>query len=232
MDEKTEIQIDRNLGRWWLGRHIEVVTAVLLGLVSCMTAYTGFQAALYNSTMASSFSKAQVLSTQAESLYLAANQDYTQDAQLWSTLSELAIDIESADPDTVSRATAKYNTLFADIVTENFAAAIERANTVNNANPDDYVSPLDDEIYLETLFGPSYDTADGAEEQTAIGDRANSFGDQLGLYTVLMTIALFLLGVAAVVKRNLIKFLLIGFSVVVFLVASILTLMVPFVALG
>jgi hypothetical protein len=54
----------------------------------------------------------------------------------------------------------------------------------------------------------------------------------LTLYTVLMTIALFLLGVAAVVTRHLIKFMLIGFSVVVFLTALVLTLMVPFVALG
>ena len=232
MDEKTEIEIDRTLGRWWLGRHIEVVTAVLLGFVSCMTAYAGFQAALYDSTMAAAFSKAQVLSTQAESLYLEANQDYTQEAQLWSSLSELAIDMESADPDTAARASAKYESLWADVVSDNFAAAIERANAANEANPDDYVNPLDDETYLDTLFGPSYDKADQAAVQTAIGDRANSLGDQLGLYTVLMTIALFLLGVAAVVKRNLIKFLLVGFSVVVFVVAAILTLTVPFISLG
>ncbi len=232
MQELTEIEIDRKLGRWWLGRHIEVVTAVLLGFVSCMTAYAGFQSALYESTMAAAFSRAQVLSTQAESLYLAANQDYTQEAQLWGTLSELALDMESADPATAARATSRYNTLWADVVTDNFAAAIERANATNEANPDDYVNPLDDEIYLDTLFGPSNDKAEKAVAQTAIGDRANSLGDQLGLYTVLMTISLFLLGVAAVVKRNLIKFLLVGFSVSVFVVATILTLTVPFIALS
>lgn len=232
MDDKTEIEIDRKLGRWWLGRHIEVVTAVLLGFVSCMTAYAGFQSALYDSNMAAAYSRAQVLSTQAESLYLEANQDFTQEAQLWSTLSELAIDMESTNADTAARATAKYNTLWADVVTDNFAAAIERADAINEAYPDDYVNPLDDEMYLDSLFGPSYDKADQAAAQTAIGDRSNSLGDQLGLYTVLMTIALFLLGVAAVVKRNLIKFLLVGFSVAVFLVATVLTFTVPFIALG
>lgn len=232
MDDKTEIEIDRKLGRWWLGRHIEVVTAVLLGFVSCMTAYAGFQSALYDSNMAAAYSRAQVLSTQAESLYLEANQDFTQEAQLWSTLSELAIDMESTNSDTAARATAKYNTLWADVVSDNFAAAIERADAINEANPNDYVNPLDDETYLDSLFGPSYDKADQAAAQTAIGDRSNSLGDQLGLYTVLMTIALFLLGVAAVVKRNLIKFLLVGFSVAVFVVAAILTLTVPFISLG
>jgi hypothetical protein len=149
-----------------------------------------------------------------------------------SIVAENVRDVESADSATAARATAKYNTLWADVVTDNFAAAIERANATNEANPDDYVNPLDDEIYLDTLFGPSNDKADQALAQTAIGDRANSLGDQLGLYTVLMTIALFLLGVAAVVKRNLIKFLLVGFSVSVFVVATILTLTVPFIALS
>ncbi|NBX23231.1 MAG: hypothetical protein EBR52_03810, partial [Microbacteriaceae bacterium] len=74
--------------------------------------------------------------------------------------------------------------------------------------------------------------ADQSAAKTEEGNTANALGDKLTLYTVLMTIALFLLGVSAVVARLLIKTMLIGFSVVVFLLAVVLTLMVPFVSLA
>ena len=228
----TESPIDDRLERTWLGKRIEVITAILLGVVSCVTAYAGFQAALYDSNMASAYSQAQVLSTQAESLYLEANQSYTHDAQLWNTLNELSIDMESGDPDLAARASVKYSVLYSDSVTAEFDGAIQRSLAASEANGGEYVDPLSDEEYQTALFGASGDVAAQSAAKTEDGNVSNSYGDKLTLYTVLMTISLFLLGVAAVVTRQLIKFMLIGFSVVVFLTALVLTLMVPFVALG
>lgn len=228
----TDSSIDDRLAHTWLGKRIEVITAILLGVVSCVTAYAGFQAALYDSNMASAYSQAQVLSTQAESLYLEANQTYTQDAQLWNTLNELSIDMESGDAELAERASVKYSVLYSDAVTAEFDGAIQRSLAASDANGGEYVDPLNDEEYLTALFGASGDVAAESAAKTEDGNVANGFGDKLTLYTVLMTISLFLLGVAAVVSRQLIKFMLIGFSVVVFLTALVLTLMVPFVALG
>ena len=47
-------------------RNLELVVAILLGLVSIATAYASFQAALYDSTMAGKYATATTLSTQAE----------------------------------------------------------------------------------------------------------------------------------------------------------------------
>jgi Tfp pilus assembly protein PilV len=228
----SETPIDERLAHTWLGKRIEVITAILLGVVSCVTAYAGFQAALYDSNMASAYSQAQVLSTQAESLYLEANQSYTQDAQLWNTLNELSIDMESGDADLASRASIKYSVLYSDAVSAELDGAIQRSLAAADANGGEYVDPLSDEEYLTALFGASGEVSDQSAAKTEDGNLSNSYGDKLTLYTVLMTISLFLLGVAAVVTRQLIKFMLIGFSVVVFLTALVLTLMVPFVALG
>jgi hypothetical protein len=228
----SETPIDERLESTWLGKRIEVITAILLGVVSCVTAYAGFQAALYDSNMASAYSQSQVLSTQAESLYLEANQSYTQDAQLWNTLNELSIDMESGDADLAERASVKYSVLYSDAVTAELDGAIQRSLAASEANGGEYVDPLSDEEYLTALFGASGEVAAESAAKTEAGNVSNSYGDMLTLYTVLMTIALFLLGVAAVVTRHLIKFMLIGFSVVVFLTALVLTLMVPFVALG
>jgi len=228
----TTNDIDQRIGRTWLGKHIEVITAVLLGVVSCMTAYAGFQAALYDSNMASAYSQAQVLSTQSESLYLEANQTYTQDAQIWNTLNELSVDMDSTDRDLAARAATKYSVLYGDTVTVEFDGAIQRALAASAAKGGEYVDPLNDEEYLASLFGESGKVADQSAAKTEEGNTANALGDKLTLYTVLMTIALFLLGVSAVVARLLIKTMLIGFSVVVFLLAVVLTLMVPFVSLA
>jgi hypothetical protein len=228
----TTNDIDQRIGRTWLGKHIEVITAVLLGVVSCMTAYAGFQAALYDSNMASAYSQAAVLSTQSESLYLEANQTYTQDAQIWNTLNELSIDMDSSDRDLAARAATKYSVLYGDTVTVEFDGAIQRALAASAAKGGEYVDPLNDEEYLSSLFGESGTVADQSAAKTEEGNTANALGDKLTLYTVLMTIALFLLGVSAVVARLLIKTMLIGFSVVVFVLAVVLTLMVPFVSLA
>ena len=228
----TTNDIDQRIGRTWLGKHIEVITAVLLGVVSCMTAYAGFQAALYDSNMASAYSQAAVLSTQSESLYLEANQTYTQDAQIWNTLNELSIDMDSSDRDLAARAATKYSVLYGDTVTVEFDGAIQRALAASAAQGGEYVDPLNDEEYLSSLFGQSGTVADQSAAKTEEGNTANAFGDKLTLYTVLMTIALFLLGVSAVVARLLVKTMLIGFSVVVFVLAVVLTLMVPFVSLA
>jgi len=228
----TTNDIDQRIGRTWLGKHIEVITAVLLGVVSCMTAYAGFQAALYDSNMASAYSQAAVLSTQSESLYLEANQTYTQDAQIWNTLNELSIDMDSSDRDLAARAATKYSVLYGDTVTVEFDGAIQRALAASAAQGGEYVDPLNDEAYLSSLFGESGTVADQSAAKTEEGNTANALGDKLTLYTVLMTIALFLLGVSAVVARLLVKTMLIGFSVVVFVLAVVLTLMVPFVSLA
>ncbi|NBX24332.1 MAG: hypothetical protein EBR52_09605, partial [Microbacteriaceae bacterium] len=138
----TANDIDQRIGRIWLGKHIEVITAVLLGVVSCMTAYAGFQAALYDSNMASAYSQAQVLSTQSESLYLEANQTYTQDAQIWNTLNELSVDMDSTDRDLAARAATKYSVLYGDTVTVEFDGAIQRALAASAAKGGEYVDPL------------------------------------------------------------------------------------------
>lgn len=77
--------------------NIELVIVVLLGLISIATAYASFQAALYDSQMAGSYTKGSNLSTEAESLYLEGNQQFIEDTQVLNRLSELAIETKSAD---------------------------------------------------------------------------------------------------------------------------------------
>jgi hypothetical protein len=201
--------------------------------VSVATAYTSFQAALYDSQMASAYAVGQSYKTEAESMYLEANQQYVQDAQTLVKLFELNVEVESGDAATAALAQAKADAIYFASVSDTFAAAIAAADEANAASPDSpYISPQDDETYLAELFGPYEEQAAAADEKIIAGDRANGLSDQLTLYTVLMALSLFLLGIAAVMKKFGTQFLIIGIAMVIFTFSAVLTATVPFVALG
>jgi len=211
---------------------LELVVVILLGVVSVATAYASFQAALYDSHMASNYTRGQNAQTEAESLYLEANQQYMQDAETWNRLLELEVEMRSADPETAAAAEEKADWLLLTSVDEDFADAIAWAMTENEAHPGEYVSPLEHDEYLSARFGAYEETKAQGDSFIAQGDLDNANGDRLTLYTVLMAITLFLLGVAAVVRHRMVAWTLIVIGTAIFLVSAVLTAMVPFVALA
>ena len=219
-------------GSTWFAKHIEIIVVTLLGLVSVATAYTSFQASLYDSQMVGAYAVGNNLKTEAESMYLESNQQYVQDAQTLLRLDELNVEVQSGDAATAALAQAKVDSIFTSSVSETFAAAIAAADEANAASPDTFTSAQDDETYLAELFDPYQEKAVAADEKIAAGERYNGLSDQLTLYTVLMALSLFLLGVAAVLKKFRMQILIVGVSMVIFTFAAVLTAMVPFVALG
>jgi hypothetical protein len=212
--------------------NFELVIAILLGLVSISTAYASFQAALYDSKMAGEYTLGNTTSTEAESLYLEGNQQFMQDTQVWNRLTELRVEMNSPSPAIAATASDTYDTLKFQAVSDDFAAAIEWADAKNEADAEYYYSPLDNEAYQDSLFSSYADTKAEAEQHIADGDIYNNLSDKLTLYTVLMSISLFLLGIAALVRQRRTQFVLVGTGGVIYIVALILTLTVPFVGLG
>jgi hypothetical protein len=211
--------------------NIELTIAILLGLVSITTAYASFQAALYDSQMAGAYTRGQNLATAAESLYLEGNQQFIQDTQLWNTLTELSIEMDGPDAAAAQLASDKFDTLYFMSVSDELGSAIVWSDEQNQADPDVYTSPFDSEDYMAFLFSGWADTQEEADAAVAAGDEYNSLSDRLTLNTVLMAISLFLLGVAAVVRQRKVQFVLIGTSMVIFVLAAALTAFVPFVGL-
>jgi hypothetical protein len=208
-------------------RNVELIVAILLGLVSIVTAYASFQSALYDGTMTQSYTVGSNLATEAESLYLEGNQQYVQDAQLYDRLTDLQLDTASDDPALAARAQEKYDVIYFQSVSDEFGAAITWADEQNAADPDLYYSPLDNEDYLDSLFGAYDDEKQRADDMIAQGDDANGLSDRLTLNTVLMAISLFLLGIAAVVSKFQVKVILGGVAIVIFVTAAILTAFIP-----
>jgi hypothetical protein len=212
-------------------KHTEVIIAVLLGLVSVATAYSSFQAALYDGKVIEANTQATTLATEAESLYLEGNQQYVQDAQLFDRLTDLQLDIENPDAAIADAAQIKYDTIYFQSVSAEFDAAIQAADALNESDPDFYYSPLDDEDYQAFLFGGYADTKDQADAALAQAKEFGAQGDRLTLTTVLFALSLFLLGISAVVKALRVRLILGAVSIVIFVVSLGLTLTVPFVGI-
>lgn len=212
----------------WFEKYAEVIVVVLLGLVSVSTAYASFQASLYDSKMFQEYAVGQNVKTEAESIYLEANQQFVQDAQTLVKLDEIAVEMQSGSPEVAALATEKYASVYYGSVSDVFAEAIDRADALNASGEGDYVSPQDDEAYLDDLFGVYWEKNAEVENRMAMGDNYNALGDKLTLYTVLMALSLFLLGVAAVVKRVATKFSIAAIAMVIFTFTAILTAFIPF----
>ena len=210
-----------------LTNNLELVIAILLGIVSIATAYASFQGALYGGLSDDSNNLAIAQSTEAESLYLEGNQQFMQDTQIFNDLSVLQVAINAGDP----VAQEQYDQLYFQGVSEDFAGAIERAAAQTEADPDFFYSPLDDEEYQSVLFSPYAEKGEEAAATKKIADAQGAQGDLLTLYTVLMAIALFLLGVAALVKERRTQYVLIGTGFVLSAFSIVLMLTIPFVGI-
>jgi len=211
--------------------NVELVIVIMLGIVSVVTAYASFQAALYGSKMDSFYAQSTRLTAEAESAYLEGNQQYVQDSATLARLIELEIDASSSDPTISALASEKLEVLSFIAVSDELAAAIEWADAENAADPAFYTPPQNDDAYLTSLFGAWSDLNDEAATATAAGDEANTNGDRLTLNTVLFAVALFLLGVGAVLKTRRAQYALIGVSTAIFIGGLALTVTIPFVSL-
>ncbi len=108
-------------------------------------------------------------------------------------------------------------------------AAIQNAAQLDVDDPDFYHDPQADEEYQSALFGAYEETSAESDALLAEGDAANSYGDLLTLSTVLMAITLFLLGVAAVLRRPRTQIVLASIGMLIFAGAAVSAATVPFV---
>ena len=209
----------------WLFGRTELIIVILLGLVSLAVAYASFEASLYGGIQQSSYTKGNKLQTEAESLYLEGNQQFTQDSQTIQQLAVLGVAADAGD----ATAQAQYEELYFIAVSEDLDAAIQNGAQLDADEPDFYHDPQADEDYQNALFGAYAERADEGEALITKGDEANGYGDVLTLSTVLMAISLFLLGVAAVLRRPRAQIALAAIAVVITIGAAISAATVPFV---
>ncbi|MGB3910060.1 MAG: hypothetical protein WBL06_06280 [Pseudolysinimonas sp.] len=210
-------------GPWWK-RHVDLITVIMLGVVATATAYTSFQSGIYGGQSDDKISQSEAAGTLAESLYLEGNQQYVVDSQTIQQLSAYAIAADAGS----ATAAQQYDDLYFIGVSDVLHAAIQSAAALDESDPDFWHDPQYDEAYQDALFGGYAEEDANAIALRAEGDELGYRGDLLSLYTTLMAVTLFLLGIAAVLKRPVLQWVLIATGGAIFLVTSVLTALVPF----
>jgi len=209
---------------WWI-RSVELVVVILLGVVAIATAHISFQSGLYAGQSDDKVSQSEASGTEAESMYLEGNQQYVQDSQTIQQLQAYSIAAEAGD----ELAQVQYDNLYFIGVSEELDAAIQSAAVLDESEPEFWHDPQADEEYQEALFGGYHETKAESDALRAQGEELGGHGDRLGFYTALLAVTLFLLGIAAVVKKPLLKWILIGAGSAIFVVTVVLAAQIPFV---
>lgn len=215
----------------------EVLVTVLLGLAALGGGWAGYQASQWGSTATEYYGKAATIATRASTLYNHGVSTEARDSELDLKGKELIITALTAKDDvekerdleiakflyTQHMSSEGYQALGypAELHTRNKEKTEAMTDEVLLAGVD---KDLDDK-YLEKQLAPA--TAKFAESDKTFADGQRVSGDstQFGLDGVFFTLALFLAGIALVVKHKLrIGFLVAGYGVSIFAIIKLFSL--------
>jgi hypothetical protein len=213
------------------GLHIDVLTAVLLGLVSVATAFSSFAASEFDERAAASVSLAERTTIDAASAYQAAFIVYNRDLEVFSEL--VRTDPELAafdDPRTqaeLDAAAGDRDLLIYILGSRAFSSAYFEWVEAQRDGSDRSV--FDDPEYAAEIYAEQAALL-GEAEELRLDARANAAqSDTMTHSTLVYAIALFLFGIAGVNRQRRVALGITALGVIVF-VAGIL-ISVP-VALG
>jgi hypothetical protein len=169
-------------------KRIEVWIAALLGIVAVLTAFATYKAVLEDGDTLASFNEGIALTDQASQRFTAGTQEYSTDQATYLEW------VKATQGDEEEVAQYFRETLF--------SPELEKGVKWVEDGPDDAISPFQDESPYNR---PEWDEAAKLDEQsTAAFDEANVHdedGDKYVLATVVLSIALFLLGIAGVNRQ-------------------------------
>ena len=170
------------------GKRIEVWIAGLLGVVAIVTAFATYKAVLEDGDTLASFNEGIALTDQASQRYTAGTQEYSTDQATYLEW------VKATQTDDEELATYFRETLF--------SPELEKGVKWVEDGPDDAISPFQDD---SPYSRPEWEEAAQLDEQTtAAFEEAkvhDEDGDKYVLATVILSISLFLLGIAGVNRQ-------------------------------
>ncbi len=180
---------------------LEVVAAILLGLAGILTAYAAFQGALEDGNSLDKYTLSAKLTSDANGYYSDGKQQFGQDLVLFT---QFQILVETGDESTAQ-------VLSDNLFSPELKTAYEAWFALGDESP---ATPLDmDEYVLE-----DYTTGDQLTEESdaafAEAQKANEDGDKFELATVFLAVALFLAGIASLLKARAVQIAMLLASIV------------------
>lgn len=213
-----------------LHKRIELFIAIFLGITAVLTAWASWQSSIYGGNQSTKYAQGTAIIGEANSMYNEAAQYIAQDMDLWNRISDLRIELEFAynmsDAIQIEKFEWKLAQIMADNVSEELAAAITWAD-----DQEEYASPFDKDGFIESYYEDANAKYAEGQELLQSGQEDNSFGDILGLVTVIFAAVMFLLGITPSFGTATTRFMVMGISLLGFVYAITMMLRVPILTL-
>ncbi len=188
----------------------DLVIVLLLGLAATLAAFASYQSSLLGGDSLKEFSKAAVSSDQAGQYWNDGYSEYTTDQVQWVGYSQAK-----------STGNTKLVAYYREHLMENYMAdAVEWFEDPAN-EADTPFDEVKDNPYRIKAWEKAKKLDDLADEQQTKGERLDKWGDSYDLNAVLLALALFMLGLAAVLHQRRSKLILTGIGVLICIGSSI-----------
>lgn len=180
---------------------LEVIAAILLGLAGILTAFAAFQGALEDGNSLDKYTLSAKLTSDANGYYSDGKQQFGQDLALFT---QFQILVETGDEST------------AQVLSDNFfSAELKTAYDAWFALGDESpATPLDMDEYVLDDYTQGDLLTEESDAAFAEAQKANEDGDKFELATVFLAVALFLAGIASLLKARAVQMAMLIASVV------------------
>lgn len=196
--------------RWWMSASkIDIIATVMLSIASLTTTWCAYQATLWNGDQSHAYAVAS--STRMES-----TREYSRAMQLMMIDADLFVGWVHAYNDDDQELLEFYET---HLMRPEFMPYLDAWVASNpRESPDAYQNPLMTTAYRESMFIESNRLLAEAEEKFDSATEASTAGDEYILATVLFASVLFFAGISSKFSSLQVRQVLIGMSVLMFLV--------------
>lgn len=210
-------------------RVLEIIVVIFLGITSVVSAFSAWQSGLHSSAMSKYYNDGIATVTDGNSLYVEAGQVISSDMALYMELIRLEYDWMYSEVDSAEEAKSEeiYNEYANKFIGEELQEAIDWA-AEQEESTGYYVSPFEYEPYIESVYADADATYQEGRDMLEKGHEYNTYSDKMGLIVVYYAMVLFLLGICGTLKNNVLRFVLILFSAVIFIVATAQMVQIPF----
>ena len=177
---------------------LEIVRAVLLAITTLLTAWATWIGSLHTGLQETHFTESNNTMSSAIAMYTDASQMVVQDAEVWASIQNYALDEKAAreegDEARAQVARAKIEAL-QEMCSPELKAAIDWALQTGK-------SPFEKEGYAESYYKDAKDLVKEAQDILATGKQDNRNSDRYGLVSVVYALVLFLLGITGTFKHS------------------------------
>lgn len=193
----------------------DIFIVILLGIVSTATAWSGVQSSLHGGVSDEALTNYQLTLADANNMWITSEVKYRDDLTVWKDKQvRLIIDGISEDD------------IYSDLQTSN--GSYEFYDTAMTCLLANRTSQLPDcKPYMDSLYQPISVVEAEAESVLRESEKAGKHSDRLQMLTALFAVALFMLGIASIIKRQVMIAALAIFSIVLSIFGIILLASIP-----